>query len=95
MATASNSPMSPSILDRVIKVIEQSADLPPGTTLDASTPLIGTGLSLDSINLLMVLIALETEFQVEISAEELVGSKGLQSVGRLAELVAAKVTAAR
>ena len=87
--------MSPSILDRVIKVIEQSVDLPPGTTLDASTTLIGAGLSLDSITLLMVLIALEAEFQVEISAEELVGAKGLQSVGRLAELVETKVSASR
>ncbi len=83
--------MSPSILDRVIKVIEQSVDLKPGTSLDASTTLIGAGLSLDSITLLMILIAMETEFNVEISGEELAGTKGLQSVGRLAELVEQKM----
>jgi acyl carrier protein len=86
--------MSTSVLDRVIKVIEQSVDLTPGTTLDASTTLVGAGLALDSITLLTILIGLETEFSLEISAEELVGSRGLQSVGCLAELVEAKLTAA-
>jgi acyl carrier protein len=86
--------MSASILDRVIQVIVQAADLKPGVPVEASTPLVGAGLSLDSVTLLMVLIGLETEFNVQISVEELVGAKGLQSVGQLADLVKAKTAAA-
>lgn len=86
--------MSASILDRVIRVIAQAADLKPGVPVDENTPLAGAGLSLDSVTLLMVLIGLETEFHVQISAEELVGAKGLQSVGQLAELVKVKTGAA-
>lgn len=85
--------MSAPLLDRVIQVIVQAADLKPGVPVEASTPLAGAGLSLDSVTLLMVLIGLETEFNVQISAEELVGAKGLQSVGQLAELVKVKTGA--
>jgi acyl carrier protein len=82
--------MTTSVLDRVIQVIVQSVDLKPGTQVDANTTFVETGLALDSISLLMVLIGLETEFKVEITVEELAGAKGLQSVGQLADLVARK-----
>jgi acyl carrier protein len=87
--------MSASVLDRVIQVIVQSADLKPGTQVDANTTFVEAGLSLDSITLLTMLIGLEAEFNVEITAEELVGAKGLQSVGQLASLVETKVGAGR
>ncbi len=85
--------MTASVLDRVIQVIMQSADLKLEVQLNADTTLVGAGLSLDSVTVLMVLIALETEFNVEIAVEELVGAKGLQSVGQLAALVAKKTGA--
>ena len=85
--------MTASVLDRVIQVIVQAADLKSGVQLDANTTFEAAGLSLDSITLLMVLIGLEAEFNVEITVEELVGAKGLQSVGQLANLVARKTGA--
>ena len=85
--------MTASVLDRVIQVIVQAADLKPGVQLDANTTLTDAGLSLDSITLLMVLIGIEAEFNVEITVEELMGAKGLQSVGQLAKLVETKTRA--
>ncbi len=82
--------MTKSILDRVTQVIVQAAQLGPETKLNADTAIVGAGLSLDSVAVLEVLIGLEGEFNVEISAEELTEAKGLQSVGRLAEFIGKK-----
>ncbi len=86
--------MTKSILDRVTQVVVQAAHLGPETQLNADTAIVGAGLSLDSVAVLEVLIGLETEFNVEITAEELVAARGLQSVGRLAEYMATKTGSA-
>ncbi len=82
--------MTKSILDRVTQVIVQAAHLGPETSLNAETPIVGAGLSLDSVAVLEVLIGLETEFNLEITADELMKARGLQSVGRLAEFISKK-----
>ena len=82
--------MTKSILDRVTQVIVQAAQLGPETKLNSDTAIVGAGLSLDSVAVLEVLIGLEGEFNVEITAEELMEAKGLQSVGRLAEFIGTK-----
>jgi acyl carrier protein len=82
--------MTKSILDRVTQVIVQAAHLGPESQLTADTAIVGAGLSLDSVAVLEMLIGLEAEFNVEITAEELMEARGLQSVGRLAEFIGRK-----
>jgi acyl carrier protein len=54
-----------------------------------ATPLFGTGLGLDSIDALELVLGLEQEFGVKIEDEE-VGAQALSSVNALAEFVQAK-----
>ena len=83
-----------STLDRVTQLVVQVAGLGPETHIDANTALVGGGLALDSVAVLEVLIALEYQFNVEITAEELVKGRALQSVGRLVSFIEAKTGSA-
>jgi len=53
------------------------------------TPLFGEGLGLDSIDALELVVALEKEFGVKITDEE-VGVKAFQNLGSLAAFLEAK-----
>ena len=56
------------------------------STLTADTPLMGTGLGLDSVDLLESVLAIETKYKVKIkSAEE--GKKYFQTLGTIATFI--------
>jgi len=56
------------------------------STLTADTPLMNTGLGMDSIDLLEAVIAIETKYKVKVtSAEE--GKKHFQTLGTIAAFI--------
>ncbi len=55
-------------------------------SIDLSTPLLGDGLGLDSIDVLELVVALEREFGIVVPTEE-VASDAFQSVGTVVSLV--------
>lgn len=55
-------------------------------SLDLSTPLLGDGLGLDSIDVLELVVALEREFGIVVPSEE-VASESFGSVGSVVSLV--------
>ena len=59
------------------------------STLDDSAPLIGSGLSLDSIDALELVVKIEKEFGIKVQDEE-VGVKAFASVNALCEFVRSK-----
>ena len=86
--------MNPATLERVIKNIIRAAKLNPAQPLDENTPLVGAGLSLDSVAVLELLVALEKEFNLEMNPDELLGAKALKTVGTLAAFVEGKAKSA-
>ena len=85
--------MTSSTLERVIKVIVQAAGAGSDVSIDESTPLVGSGMSLDSVMVLELVIDLEKEFSIEIDAQELLDTQAFRTVRALAELVESKVKA--
>ena len=64
------------------------------STLDDSAPLIGSGLSLDSIDALELVVKIEKEFGIKIgSAEE--SRQALASVASLAAFIRARADASK
>lgn len=59
--------------------------------IDSSAPLFGTGLGLDSIDALELVVGLEQEFGIKVKDEE-VGKEIFTSVNTLAEYVKKKQT---
>jgi acyl carrier protein len=57
------------------------------------TPLFGEGLGLDSIDALELVVALEKEFGIKITDDE-VGPQVFQNIGTLAAFIVSKETAA-
>lgn len=57
--------------------------------IDSATPLFGTGLGLDSIDALELVVGLEQEFGIKVKDEE-VGKEIFASVNTLAEYVKKK-----
>ena len=55
-------------------------------SLDLSTPLLGDGLGLDSIDVLELVVALEREFGIVVPTDE-VASESFASVGSVVSLV--------
>jgi acyl carrier protein len=84
--------MTVSILPRIAQIIVAATGVSPDCRLDAATPLIGTGLSLDSVAVFELLVALEKEFQIEIDPDELRQTKALATVGALAAFVESKLS---
>jgi len=83
--------MTASILDRVVRIIIQAAELGPDISLDGDTPLVGSGISLDSVAVLELLVSLEKEFGIEIDADELLKAQALRTVGTLAGFIDSRV----
>lgn len=68
-------------------------DVAPGTIPD-DEPLIGSGLSLDSIDALELVVSLEKEFGLKISSSE-ESREALSSVAHLAQFIRAHAPADR
>jgi threonine synthase len=81
----------PDLLEQVVRVVRESQRLSPGEPLDAATELVDGGLSLDSVSVLELLLALEKHFACRIEEGE-VTSANLQTIGATAELVRRKLT---
>jgi len=54
--------------------------------IDPDTPLFGTGLGLDSVDIVELLISVETEFGVRI-ADEWLGRRALRTVNTMVDVV--------
>ena len=85
--------MASATLERVVKNIVRAARLNPAQPLDENTPLLGAGLSLDSVAVLELLVALEKEFDLELNPDELIGAKALKTVGTLTRFIEARTKA--
>jgi acyl carrier protein len=56
--------------------------------LDPDTPLFGSGLGLDSVDAVVLIVELESRFNISISEEE--GRRALRTVNTLIDLVISK-----
>ena len=83
--------MSASTLDRVIRIVSQNAPAGSGAAVDANAVLTGGGAMTASVVMLELILELEKEFQVELSADELAQTKALENVGSLAACIDAKL----
>ena len=85
----------PDVKDRLREVIIRTLRLEavnPEDILD-DTPLFGEGLGLDSIDALELVVALEKEFGIKITDDE-VGPQVFQNIGTLAAFIVSKEAAA-
>lgn len=71
-------------LDRVVRVLGDAVGLADTASIGPDTPLIGGGLSLDSVAVLELLVGLENEFGVELHPDALLEADALSTVGTLA-----------
>ena len=80
-----------SILPRVIQIIVRASGLSPDEPLSADTGLVGSGVSLDSVAVLELLVTLEKEFGIVLDPTELARTHALATAGSLAELIESKI----
>ncbi len=83
--------MPASTFQRVVQTIVAATGVSPEERLDPDTPLIGAGVSLDSVAVLELLVALEKEFGIEINPDDLRRAKALGTVGGLTDFVESKL----
>ena len=74
------------VLDRVIELLVAALQLErPPEEIDPDTPLFGTGLGLDSVDAVEIIVALEADFGISLDES---GSKvALRTVNSLVDLV--------
>ncbi|MCY3018302.1 MAG: acyl carrier protein [Planctomycetota bacterium] len=82
--------MTDSTFDRVIQVLVRATGLSADVAMAEDTPLVGGGLALDSVAVVELLVGLEKEFQIELSADDLLKADALRSVGTITRLVNSK-----
>lgn len=80
-------------LDRVLKVLAETAKLPPGTELDTETYLMERGLALDSVTMLELSLALEKEFGMKIPEDDL-SAANFRTIGSIADYFRLRLSAA-
>ena len=83
--------MSATVLDRVNKVIVESAGLSPDETLTRETALMGSGLALDSVATVELLVGLENEFGIQIPPDDLVQAEAFRTIGTLVDFIEPRV----
>jgi threonine synthase len=80
-------------LDRVLKVLVETAKLPPETELDTETYLMDRGLALDSVTMLELSLALEKEFGMNIPEQDL-SAANFRTIGAIADYFRSRLSAA-
>ncbi len=80
------------VLDRVRKVLIERLHVPraPGE-IDPDAPLFGTGLGLDSVDAVELVVSLETEFSITLP-EGVVTRRAMRTVGSVVDLVMTRTT---
>lgn len=75
-------------LDRVRKMLIESLKvLRDADEIDPDTPLFGTGLGLDSVDAVELVVCVETEFDLELLGDGAVSPACLRSLNTLVDLV--------
>ena len=82
-------------LERVLKIVAGAAGPDHGEKLSADTVLVGGGLGLDSVAVLGLLVALETEFGIEIPADALEKTEALKTIGSLSRFIESRIPPAK
>jgi acyl carrier protein len=82
--------MKPSTVDRVVRVLVEAAGVDATVPVGGDTPLIGRGLSLDSVAVLEMLVGLEKEFGIPLEPDALLAAQALRTVGTLADYLDAQ-----
>ena len=75
------------VIERVQKVLIEGLRVAP-ELIDAESPLFGTGLGLDSVDAVELVVSLEMEFDLSIP-EDVAGPRSFRTVGSVADLVMA------
>jgi acyl carrier protein len=79
-----------SLLERVRKVlVERLMVARPPQEIDPDAPLFGTGLGLDSVDAVELVVSLETEFSITLP-EGVATRRSMRTVGSLLDLVIAR-----
>lgn len=73
------------VADILISALNVNADM---GDLDPDTPLFGTGLGLDSVDAVVLIVELEARFKISISEEE--GNHALRTINSLIDLIISK-----
>jgi acyl carrier protein len=73
--------------ERIIHIVRQAAGLPINEPITADTGLVGSGLWLDSVAVLEVLVALEKEYKIELDRTKLSQGDALKTVGTLTNVI--------
>lgn len=73
----------------VIEILVSALHLKIQTSdLDPDTPLFGSGLGLDSVDAVVIIVELESRFNISISEEE--GRRALRTVNSIVDLIITK-----
>ncbi len=83
--------MSRPTLERLTQVIVSTTGINHGGPLAEDMALIGSGIALDSVAVVELLVGLEREFGVELPAEELLAARALATAGSLARFIDSKL----
>ena len=75
----------------MVAIIVRATGLGDAEALDGNTPLVGAGISLDSVGVLELLVGLEKEFEVELTPAELTSADALRTIGTLVTFIDSKV----
>jgi acyl carrier protein len=83
--------MDSTVLERVREVIIRSAGISGDEMLTAETQIVGSGLALDSVATVELLVGLENEFGIIISPDELLKAEAFRTVGALVGFIEARL----
>jgi acyl carrier protein len=77
---------TPQTIQRLVSILRRDLKLGPDALLDESTPLLGGEHDLDSLDILLLLTAVEKEFGIKIPNEAL-QQQAFRNVATLAEFI--------